>query len=122
VEQGVERDAEDLRGALLDLANPSSRADAAPRRARRGPSAAKGRARATLLLSEHPIAEGQPAALAAGLDDAAPHRADAERAQLQARYLGNLTWQEACDAVGVRFDHLPATTADLPGAAASSPS
>ncbi len=49
--------------------------------------------------------------LAASLDDAAPHLSDAERAELQGAYLGNLTWQEACGSVGVPFDELPATTA-----------
>ncbi len=44
---------------------------------------------------------------------AAPHLGDAERIKLQKHYLGNLTWQQACDAIGVDFALLPRTTADL---------
>lgn len=47
--------------------------------------------------------------LAASLDDAAPHLSEAERAQLQHAYLGNLTWRQACHAIGVPFDELPDT-------------
>jgi hypothetical protein len=74
---------------------------------------AKGRAWGTLLLSETPVLGGQPNELAASLYEAAPHLDDDERADLQDAYLGNLTWRQACEAVGVPFEELPATTADL---------
>lgn len=74
---------------------------------------AKGRAWGTLLLSEHPVDGGTGAEVAASLDDAAPHLDDAQRAQLQRAYLGNLTWPDACEAVGITFDELPDSTADL---------
>jgi len=71
---------------------------------------AKGRAWGTLLISETPVVGGKPDELAATLDDAAPHLDDAERAQLQNAYLGNITWRNACAAIGVPFDELPAKT------------
>jgi hypothetical protein len=72
---------------------------------------ARGRRWASLLLSEHPVSEGSEAALAASLDDGAPHIDDRERAELQAAYLGNLTWAEACTATGIEFGSLPETAA-----------
>jgi hypothetical protein len=71
---------------------------------------ARGRRWGTLLLSEDPIDEATPARLAAGLDDAAPHVSESERAELQGAYLGNLTWDSACDALGFPPGSLPATT------------
>ncbi|MBJ7469833.1 MAG: hypothetical protein JHD16_00955 [Solirubrobacteraceae bacterium] len=80
---------------------------------------AKGRAWGTLLLSEHPVLDGQPDELAAILDAAAPQLEEAERAELQRAYLGNVTWADACDAVGIDFDALPDTTAGLKPAGSS---
>jgi hypothetical protein len=73
---------------------------------------AHGRRWASLLISEEPLAEATPARLAAVLDDAAPHLTDAKRADLQAAYLGNMTWNEACDAVGFERGSLPGTVDD----------
>ncbi len=74
---------------------------------------AHGRAWATLLLSEVPAIGGQRSELAATLDDAAPHLEEPCRAALQHAYLGNLTWQAACDAIGISYDDLPDTTDDF---------
>ena len=70
---------------------------------------ARGRVWGTLLLSERKLPEGEPDAVAATLDEAAPHLDEAERAALQHAYLGNLTWEEACAAIGVPFAALPTT-------------
>jgi len=70
---------------------------------------ARGRRWATLLISENPIAEGAPSAVAASLDEAAPHLDEPERAALQHAYLGNLTWEAACEATGIPFSALPDT-------------
>jgi hypothetical protein len=70
----------------------------------------KGRTWATLLLSEEPVVGGQPDELAASLPDAAPHLDEEERARLAQAYLGNVTWEAACHAVGVPFDELPEST------------
>lgn len=74
---------------------------------------AKGRAWGTLLLSEQPVVGADPRELAAALDDAAPHLSEPERAELHHAYLGNVTWQQACEAIGTAFDDLPDTTADV---------
>jgi hypothetical protein len=68
---------------------------------------AKGRRSATLLISEQSIPEGSFDSVAASLVDAAPHLSEPERAALQAAYLGNLTWNRACEAVGIDFASLP---------------
>lgn len=66
-----------------------------------------GRAWGTLLISEDLVPDGSFGAVAASLDDAAPHLTDLERAQLQAAYLGNITWREACEAIGADYAALP---------------
>jgi hypothetical protein len=53
------------------------------------------------------VPEGAFDSVAASLDAAAPHLSEAERAELQAAYLGNLTWKRACDAVEGDFASLP---------------
>jgi hypothetical protein len=53
----------------------------------------------TIVLSEVPIAGASDAALRDALAEAAPHRTEAERAQLADAYLGNLTWDRAATAV-----------------------
>ncbi|HEX8102025.1 MAG TPA: hypothetical protein VF533_05410 [Solirubrobacteraceae bacterium] len=66
-----------------------------------------------MLLTEGPIPEGTDEALDGVLADGAAHLSDAERRDLHARYLGNLTWADACAATGVEFSSLPETTDDL---------
>lgn len=73
-----------------------------------------GRAWGSLLISEVKIAEGTGEGLDAVLSASAPHLGDDERRELHRNYLGNLTWAEACRAVGMAFDALPDTTANLP--------
>ena len=68
---------------------------------------------ASILISEHPIEEGTAPGLEAVLAESAPHLDDGERASLSDAYLGNLTWRDACRAVGIDFDDLPETTADI---------
>ena len=75
---------------------------------------AKGRRWASLLISETPILEGTDAHMDADLPESAPHLDAAARAQLHAAYLGNLTWQLACDATGLDFSSLPTSTAGKP--------
>jgi hypothetical protein len=70
---------------------------------------AQGRAWATLLLSETPVPGGTPEDLARALPDGAPHLDDGGRAELRDAYLGNLTWEAACEAVGIPFAALPDT-------------
>jgi hypothetical protein len=74
---------------------------------------AKGRAWASMLVSEKPVAEGTDAALESVLPAGAPHLVPEERHELHAHYLGNLTWREACQATGVDPDLLPKSTAEL---------
>ena len=68
---------------------------------------------ASLLISEEPLDDGDRARFAASLDEAAPHLGEPELAELQQSYLGNVTWERACEAVGIAFGSLPTTTADL---------
>lgn len=82
---------------------------------------AHGRRWGTLLISQHAIDEASPAGLAAVLDSAAPHLSDSERAELQAAYLGNLTWDQACDALGFPPGSLPTTTDEIDPALAGLP-
>jgi hypothetical protein len=72
---------------------------------------ARGRRWASVVISADQLPEAGLNTVAASLDQAAPYLSDAERGELQAAYLGNITWQQACDAVGVRFDSLPDTVA-----------
>jgi hypothetical protein len=74
---------------------------------------ANGRPWATMILSEDPLPEGTDSGLSTLLPTSAPHLDNAGREQLRRHYLGNLTWQQACDATGLPFDSLPRTTADL---------
>jgi hypothetical protein len=53
---------------------------------------AHGRRFATILITEEPIEEGRIETVGASLDAAVPHLSDGERAELQAAYLGNITW------------------------------
>lgn len=74
---------------------------------------AAGRAWGTIVISEKPIAEASADAVAASLDTAAPHLTEPERAELQARYLGNPTWAQACEATGIDYAGLPHTVNDI---------
>lgn len=56
---------------------------------------AKGRAWASLLMSEEPLPDATDDHLADVLAVSTPHLSARERRDLQARYLGNLTWQRA---------------------------
>lgn len=71
---------------------------------------AQGKRWASLLISEHELPEGSNEALARELPEAAPHLDDEGREELRRAYLGNLTWEQACAAVGVPFESLPDTT------------
>jgi hypothetical protein len=74
---------------------------------------AKGRAWASMLVSEEPVAEGTDAALQSVLPAGAPHLGPEEHDELHAHYLGNLTWREACQATGVDPGIFPKSTAEL---------
>jgi hypothetical protein len=62
---------------------------------------ADGKRFATLVLSEPPLAEADDDFLDRTLPEAAPHLDELERRELRDAYLGNLTWDVACDAVGI---------------------
>jgi hypothetical protein len=62
---------------------------------------------ASVLVSDRPLAAGTPEQLEQSLPAAAPHLSEAERGELGAGYLGNLTWEAACAAVGLPFSTLP---------------
>lgn len=60
-----------------------------------------GRHWASLLISDLPLAEGTDEAVARSLPEGAPHLDDEQRGELHQAYLGNLTWECACEAVGL---------------------
>lgn len=62
---------------------------------------ADGRRWASLLLSEEPLREGTDEHLERVLAASTPHLAQAQRDELRAAYLGNLTWRVAREAVGL---------------------
>jgi hypothetical protein len=74
---------------------------------------ANGRSWAAMVLSESPMPEASDSGISALLPTSAPHLDDAGREELREHYLGNLTWQQACDSTGLPFESLPRTTADL---------
>lgn len=61
---------------------------------------------ATLLISELPLVDGSDEYLERTLAVAAPHLSAADREALHAAYLGNVTWDRACEAVGLERDAL----------------
>lgn len=69
---------------------------------------AAGRAWANLLLSSEPVDGGGDDDLAQTLPGAAPELDDEERRRLRGAYLGNLTWDAACAAVGLEPSMLAA--------------
>jgi hypothetical protein len=70
----------------------------------------RGREWASLLMSETTVPDGSDAYLAAVLSASAPHLTSAERRELQAHYLGNVTWEQACHATGLDPASLPDST------------
>lgn len=68
---------------------------------------ADGKRFATLVLSHRPVAEASDEHLERTLPEAAPHLDELERRALHDAYLGNLTWDDACDAVGIPPGALP---------------
>jgi hypothetical protein len=74
-----------------------------------------GRVFAVLVCVESqgdPLAD--PAFVRDSLEVASPHLFPAERAALANAYLGQLSWIDICAAVGVEYQTLPTTVADLP--------
>jgi hypothetical protein len=72
---------------------------------------ARGRRWASVVISADHLPDAGFKPVAASLDEAAPHLSDVGRGELQAAYLGNITWQQACTAIGVPFASLPDTVA-----------
>jgi hypothetical protein len=68
---------------------------------------ADGKRFATLVLSHRPVAEVSDEHLERTLPEAAPHLDELERGELHDAYLGNLTWDDAGDAVGIPHGSLP---------------
>jgi hypothetical protein len=62
---------------------------------------------ASVLISEHSLAEGARVQVEAALPAGAPHLDSDRREELLAGYLGNLTWAAACAAVGLPLSSLP---------------
>jgi hypothetical protein len=62
---------------------------------------ADGKAYAALVISDERLPDADDEHLKAALPLAAPHLDDVERAELNNAYLGNLTWTEAREAVGL---------------------
>ena len=74
---------------------------------------AQGRAWASMLISDEPLPAGSPEAVAASLPAGAPHLARDERFELESAYLGNITWRQACDAVGHPYELLSESSAAI---------
>jgi hypothetical protein len=55
-----------------------------------------------------------PAFVRSSIGIASPHLFHSERAALADAYLGELCWDEVCDALGLNVSDLPSTVADLP--------
>jgi hypothetical protein len=55
-----------------------------------------------------------PAFVRNSIGAASPHLFHSERAALADAYLGELCWDEVCDALGLNVSDLPSTVADLP--------
>jgi hypothetical protein len=62
---------------------------------------ASGRRWASLLISDRPLAGGGEEAVTRSVAEGAPHLDAEQSAELAAAYLGNLTWDRACAAVGL---------------------
>lgn len=72
---------------------------------------ADGKRFASIVLSQRLLPDETDEHLEGVLPEAAPHLDELERRELHDAYLGNLTWDEACDAVGVPRGSLPDATA-----------
>ena len=68
---------------------------------------ADGKRFATLVLSQRPMPDAADEHLERSLSEAAPHLDELERRELHDGYLGNLTWGQACDAVGIPMARCP---------------
>jgi hypothetical protein len=68
---------------------------------------ADGKRFASLVLSQRPLPEATDEELERMLPEAAPHLDQLERRELHDAYLGNVTWDDACDVVDVPRDSLP---------------
>jgi hypothetical protein len=77
---------------------------------------ADGKRFASIVLSQRPLADATDEHLKRSLPDAAPHLDELERRELQDAYLGNLTWDEAGDAVGMPRGTPPGATRGTIGA------
>ena len=62
---------------------------------------ADGKRFASLVLSDRPLRDASDEHLERTLPEAAPHLDELERRELHDAYLGNLTWEDAGDAVGI---------------------
>jgi hypothetical protein len=70
---------------------------------------ADGKRFATLVLSQRPLPDAADEHLERSLPEAAPHLDELERRELHDAYLGNLTWDQAGDAVGISRGSPPRT-------------
>lgn len=68
---------------------------------------ADGKRFASVVLSQRPLPDAADEHLERTLPEAAPHLDELERRELHDAYLGNLTWDEAGDAVGIPRGSLP---------------
>jgi hypothetical protein len=66
----------------------------------------EGKQWASLLISDESLEQGTRGELQRVLPEGAPHLREADREELLSAYLGNLTWRDACDAVGLPLDDL----------------
>jgi hypothetical protein len=72
---------------------------------------ADGKRFATLVLSRRPVAHASDEQLERSLPEAASHLDEQERRELHDAFLGNLTWDDACEAVGIPRGSLPDSVA-----------
>jgi len=73
---------------------------------------ADGKRFASLVLSRRPLPDAAEEQLERTLPTSAPHLDQLERRELHDAYLGNLTWDGACDAVDMPRDWLPDAIAE----------
>jgi hypothetical protein len=73
---------------------------------------ADGKRFASLVLSRRPLPDAADEQLERTLPTSAPHLDQLERRELHDAYLGNLTWDGACDAVDMPRDWLPDAIAE----------
>jgi hypothetical protein len=73
---------------------------------------ADGKRFASLVLSQRPLPEAGDERLERTLPEAAPHVDELERRELHDAYVGNLLWDDACEAVGIPRGSLPDVLAE----------